>query len=182
LLNFLQTEVLLTYYLFRVGRTVEAKYHSSAAASLALAFRLHSSSPEGETNTPTDSHFDIFRTTLPSPVDDIEQTEAIHAFWNVFTRDKSMSAVLGVPPTVGRSIRVSVPWPGQIQEVNSTIQDTNPTNRRQGIGPQVDTIQQFLVDGQIEKGDSHSALAFHAKAVVLLDEVNNLVEQYTSGK
>lgn len=181
LLNVLQTEVLLAYYLFRVGRVVEAKYHSSGAASLVLQFRLHSSpSPEGEPNTPSDMQFDTFRTTLPHTVDDIEQTEAIHAFWNVFARDKSMSAILGVPPSIGRSIRVSVPWPGQMQEVSLSNQDTHFTKRRKGIGPQVDTIQQFLVDGQSEKGDSDSALAFHAKAAVLLDEVNHLVEQYAS--
>ncbi|KAG2141400.1 uncharacterized protein EDB93DRAFT_1252543 [Suillus bovinus] len=164
LLDVLQTEVLLIYYLFRVGRTVEAKYYSGGAASLVLAFRLHSSPEE---DTPADMQsmsFDIFRTTLSNPIDDIEQTEAILAFWNVFTWDKSVSAVLGVPPSISRSIRVSVPWPGKIQE----------------IGPQVDTIQQFLVDGQSEKGYSDSALAFHAKAAVLLDEVNNLLEQYTS--
>lgn len=182
LLNVLQTEVLLTYYLFRVGRIVEARYHSGAAASLVLAFRLHSSSPEGEPNTPADMQFmsfDTFRTTLQKPIDDIEQTEAIHAFWNVFTREKSMSAVLGVPPSIGRSIRVSIPWPGQMQEVNLSDQDIHLTSRRRGIGPQVDIIQQFLVNGLSEKGDSDSALAFHAKVVVLLDEVNNLVEQYT---
>ncbi|KAG2340510.1 hypothetical protein BDR05DRAFT_966774 [Suillus weaverae] len=182
LLNVLQTEVLLAYYLFQVGRTVEARYHSGAAAGLVLAFQLHSSPPEGETNTPADVQpmsFDIFRTTLPHPVDDIEQTEATHAFWTVFTQDKSMSAVLGVPPTVGRSIRISVPWPGKMQEVNLFDQDIHLTGRGQGIGPQADIVQQFLVDGQSEKGDSDSALAFHAKAAVLLDEVNNLVEQYT---
>lgn len=180
LLNVLQTEVLLAYYLFRVGRVVEAKYHSSGAASLVLQFRLHSSPSEGEPNTPSDMQFDAFRTTLPHTVDDIEQTEAIHAFWNVFARDKSMSAILGVPPSIGRSTRVSVPWPGQMQEVSLSNQDTHFTKRRKGIGPQVDTIQQFLVDGQSEKGDSDSALAFHAKAAVLLDEVNHLVEQYAS--
>ncbi|KAG1850800.1 hypothetical protein DFJ58DRAFT_429786 [Suillus subalutaceus] len=186
LLDVLQTEVLLAYYLFRVGRIVEARYHSGAAASLVLAFRLHSSSsspPEGGPNTLADMQFmsfDTFRTTLQKPVDDIEQTEAIHAFWNVFTWDKSMSAVLGVPPSIGRSIRVSIPWPGQMQEINLSDQDIHLTSCRRGIGPQVDIIQQFLVDGQSEKGDSDSALAFHAKAVVLLDEVNNLVEQYTS--
>ncbi|KIK33307.1 hypothetical protein CY34DRAFT_813715 [Suillus luteus UH-Slu-Lm8-n1] len=180
LLNVLQTEVLLAYYLFRVGRVVEAKYHSSAAAGLVLSFRLHSSlPPEGESGPPSDMRFNIFRTTFPSPVDDIEQTEAIYAFWNVFARDKSMSAVLGVPPSIGISVRVSVPWPGQMQEVSLVNQDTHFTERRQGIG-QVDTIQQFLADGQSEKGDLDSALAFHAKAAVLLDEVNHLVELYTS--
>lgn len=184
LLNVLQTEVLITHYLFRVGRTVEAKYHLGAAASLVLAFRLHSSSLlEGETNTPTDMQyisFDIFRTTLPNPVDDIEQTEAIHAFWSVFTQDKSISAVLGVPPSIDRSIRVSIPWPGQMQEVNSSDQDIHLTSHKQGIEPHMDTRQQFLIDGPSEGGDSDSALAFHAKAAVVLDEVNNLVEQYRS--
>ncbi|KAG1723085.1 hypothetical protein EDD22DRAFT_488182 [Suillus occidentalis] len=180
LLNDLQTEILLAYYLFRVGRAVEAKYHSSAAAGLVLSFRLHSPPPEGESDTPSDMQFDIFRTTFPSPVDDIEETEAIHAFWNVFARDKSMSAVLGVPPSIGRSIRVSVPWPGRMQEVSLSNQDTHFTKRRQGIGPQVDTIHQFLIDGLSEKGDLDSALAFHAKAAVLLDEVNHLAESYTS--
>jgi hypothetical protein len=69
-----------------------------------------------------------------------------------------------------------------MQEVSLSNQDTHFTKRRKGIGPQVDTIQQFLVDGQSEKGDSDSALAFHAKAAVLLDEVNYLVEQYTTGE
>ncbi|KAG2104371.1 uncharacterized protein F5147DRAFT_704179 [Suillus discolor] len=162
-------KVLLTYYLFRVGRTVEAKYHSGAAAR--------------EQNTPADMQsmeFDIFGTTLPNLVDDIEQTEAIHAFWNVFTWDKSVSAVLGVPPSIGRSIRVSVPWPRKMREVDSFDQDIHLTSRGQEIGLQVDTVQQFLVDGQNEKGDFDSALAFHAKAAVLLDEVNNLVEQHIS--
>lgn len=184
LLDVLQTEVLLTYYLFRVGRTVEAKYHSGAAASLVLAFRLHSSS-EGEQNTHADMQsvaFDIFGTTLPNLVDDIEQTEAIHAFWNVFTWDKSVSAVLEVPPSIGRSIRVSVPWPRKMREVNSFDQDIHLTSRGQDTGLQVDTVQQFLVDGQSDKGDFDSALAFHAKAAVLLDEVNNLVEQHKSGR
>ncbi|KAG1809617.1 uncharacterized protein BJ212DRAFT_1484318 [Suillus subaureus] len=184
LLNVLQTEVLLTYYLFRVGRIVEARYHSGAAASLVLAFQLHSSpAPEGEPNALADVQFmsfDTFRTTVQKPVDDIEQREAIHAFWNVFTRDKSMSAVLGVAPSIGRSIRVSIPWPGQMQEANLSDQDIHLTSRKQGIGPQVDIVQQFLIDGQNENGDCDSALAFHAKAAVLLDEVNNLVEQYTS--
>jgi len=184
LLHVLQTEVLLTFYLFRVGRTVEARYHSGAAASLILAFRLHSSSPsEGEPNTPADMQimsFDIFRTILPNPIDDIDQTEAIHAFWNVFTLDKSMSAVLGVPPSIGRSIRVTVPWPGRMQEVNLSDQDIHLMNRGRGTGPGVDTVQQFLDGGQNEKGDSDSALALHAKAAVLLDKANNLVEQYTS--
>ncbi|KAG2124857.1 hypothetical protein DEU56DRAFT_916796 [Suillus clintonianus] len=180
LLHVLQTEVLLTYYLFRVGRTVEARYHLGAAANLVLAFRLYSSSPsEGEPNTPADMQFmpfDIFRTTLPNPVDDVEQTEVIHAFWNIFTRDKSMSAVLGLPPSIGRSIRVTVPWPGRMQ---LSDQDIRLVDHRQGTTPQVDTVQQFL-DGLSRNGDSDSALAFHAKAAVLLDKANDLFEQYTS--
>ncbi|KAG1758975.1 hypothetical protein EDD22DRAFT_169174 [Suillus occidentalis] len=130
LLNDLQTEILLAYYLFRVGRAVEAKYHSSAAAGLVLSFRLHSPPPEGESDTPSDMQFDIFRTTFPSPVDDIEETEAIHAFWNVFARDKSMSAVLGVPPSIGRSIRVSVPWPGRMQG-SELVQSRHPLHEAQ---------------------------------------------------
>ncbi|KAG1730532.1 uncharacterized protein EDB91DRAFT_1156909 [Suillus paluster] len=185
LLHVLQTEVLLTHYLFRVGRTVEARYHLGAAVSLVLAFRLHSSSPlEGESNRPEGMQsmlFDVFSTTLPNPLNDIEQTETVHAFWTVFVRDKSMSAVLGVPPCIGGSVRITVPWPGRIPAVNSSDQDIQRMNSGQEVGSQTDTIKYFLDGGSSDdiNGESLSTLAFHAKAAVLLDKANNLVSQYT---
>ncbi|KAG0702281.1 hypothetical protein DFH29DRAFT_509309 [Suillus ampliporus] len=180
LLHVLQTEVLLTYYLFRIGRTVEARYHVGAAASLTLAFRLHSSSPESDRAEDVQSIlFDVFETALPTPVDDIERMEAVDAFWTVFTKDKSMSAVLGVPPTISGSARITVPWPGRIQAVNSSDQNIHPTSSGQEGRARVDTIQQFLDSGLSENEDSLSTLALHAKAAVLLDKANNLVSQYT---
>lgn len=185
LLHVIQTEVLLTFYLFRVGRTVEARYHLGAAASLALAFGLHSSSPEGDPHAPADIQsmlFDIFRTTLPHPVDEIERTEAIHAFWTIFTRDKCMSAVLGVPPAISRSVRITVPWPGRVQEVNSFHQDVHLMNNRLGDKPQTDTIQEFLDGVSSDEGDPSSELALYAKSLVLFDKANNFVERCTSGR
>jgi hypothetical protein len=186
LLHVIQTEVLLTFYLFRVGRTAEARYHLGAAASIALAFRLHSSSlSEGELNIPADMQsmlYEIFRTPLPHPVDEIERTEAIHAFWTIFTRDKCMSAVLGIPPNISRSTPITVPWPGRIQEVNSRDQGIHLMNTRLGDGSDADTIQQFLDGVSSDEGDSSSTLAFYAKAIVLFDKANDLVERCTLGR
>ncbi|OJA18432.1 hypothetical protein AZE42_11594 [Rhizopogon vesiculosus] len=184
LLHVIQTEILLELYLFRVGRTVEARYHLGAAASLALAFRLHSSSPaDDERHIPADMQsmlFDIFRTPFPHPVDQIERTEGIHAFWIIFTRDKCRSAILGIPPSISGSVRITVPWPGRIQEVNFSDQDIHFMNSQLEDRAQADTIKQFLDGASSDEGDTSSTLALFAKAIVLFDKANNLVEQYTS--
>lgn len=186
LLDVIQTEVLLTFYLFRVGRTSEARYHLGAAASLALAFRLHSSSPsDGAHHAPADIHsmlFNIFRNPLPRPVDQIERTEAIHAFWTVFTRDKCMSAVLGVPHNISGSVRITIPWPGRIQDVNTGDQDIQFMNSRPGHRAQADTIQQFLDGASNEEGNAFSSLALCAKALVLYGKADDLVEKYATGR
>jgi len=185
LLHVIQTQVLLAIYLSRVGRTIEARYYLGAAASLALAFRLHSSSPSEEVlRAPGDIQymlFDIFRTTLPRPVDHIEWTETLHAFWTIFTRDKCVSAVLGVPPSISRSVRITIPWPGQVQEAKYCHPDIHSVNNRPGDVPQADTIQNFLDGVSSNEGDSNSMLAAYAKALILFDKVNDLIKRYTSG-
>jgi len=93
-----------------------------------------------------------------------------------------MSAVLGVPHNISGSVRITIPWPGRIQDVNTGDQDIQFMNSRPGHRAQADTIQQFLDGASNEEGNAFSSLALCAKALVLYGKADDLVEKYATGR
>lgn len=112
-LHALQSEVLLSYYFFRNGRFLEGRYHSSAAASLAISCGLNKIRSASTFTPNLDLVGNSF--TLPAPQDSIEEGERINGFWTVFILDKCWSVALRSPSNLTDSeilgTRIDTPWP-----------------------------------------------------------------------
>lgn len=103
----LQTEVLVSYYLFHKDRRVEGGYHAAAAVSIAVACSLHKiRSPR----TPLESAI-----SMPSPVDEIDEGERINAFWTVFVLDRCWTVWMQSPSVLidetSATTQIDTPWP-----------------------------------------------------------------------
>ncbi|KAJ4479064.1 hypothetical protein J3R30DRAFT_3473875 [Lentinula aciculospora] len=109
--QFIQAEVLLGNYFYLAGKTVEGKYHVTAAASLVLSAGLHKiRSADVEHSGYLAQALD----TLVPPRDPIEEGELINAFWTVLTLDSFWNAVHGTPSSISYtspSVRIDTPWP-----------------------------------------------------------------------
>lgn len=112
-LHTLQAEVLISYYLLRVGRLLEAKTHAAAALSLALGCRLHTIRPS--------SPYDLSASSLLSdntrypPWRSIEEDERINGFWAVFTLHKYIAVASEIPlnlrkASIGSGTQIDAQW------------------------------------------------------------------------
>lgn len=101
----IQSEILLAYYFFDCNRPLEGQHHTSGAVSLAFTCKLHKIEP----GRPTAGSI------LPPAADTTEETERIHAWWQVFTLEKSWAAALDSPSAItedrGSDYVVDTPWP-----------------------------------------------------------------------
>lgn len=185
-LHGIQAELLLAQYFLRNARIPEAKYHTTAAASLALSFGL------GKIRT-TDQSIDHgqfgSRDILPSPSDAMEEGERIRAFWAVMTLNSVLSAADGSPSSISYiapGTRIDTPWPldsEHYSEVASHLsahssphvlsQDTLPSHLRSS-----GTIVKFLSN---IPDNARSVPALQAKAGILFDQATRLASQYRPG-
>jgi hypothetical protein len=111
LLHALQAEILLAYYFLRNGRFVEGKYHSSAAASLAISGGLNKiRSARDSVSVAGDRSL-----SLPPPRDSVDEGERINGFWAALVLDKCWSVALGSPSNFTDDqmlgTRIDTPWP-----------------------------------------------------------------------
>ncbi|KAI0825698.1 hypothetical protein BC629DRAFT_1602692 [Irpex lacteus] len=146
-LHLLQTEVLVALYMFSNSRLLEGQSHYSAAVSLALACGLHKLfSPAGAAPT-------AWLSASMTPAEDIEK---VHAWWTVFTMEKSWAAFLDVPTMLTERVDtgtiVETPWPR-----------SGPTL---GVSPG-HTVKRFMND--VRTDPTSSPLALQAKAAILLN-------------
>lgn len=115
-LHTLQAEILLSYYLLRIGRFLEAKTHAGAAVSLALGCglqRIRSSNMYPPSTIGLSSDTPI---SLHPALDNIEEGERINGFWAVFTLHKFISVALEIPSSVcgtleAPGMQIDTPWP-----------------------------------------------------------------------
>ncbi|KAJ3987664.1 Zn(2)-Cys(6) binuclear cluster domain-containing protein [Lentinula detonsa] len=156
--QFIQAEVLLGNYFYLAGKTVEGRYHVTAAASLVLSAGLHKI-----------RSFDIEQSgylaraldSLALPRDSVEEGELINAFWTVLTLDSFWNTVHGTPssiPYTAPSVRIDTPWPLSMEEYAETPLDPNFRSSH--------TIDNFL-SGIPDNADSPRA-AF-SKAAILFE-------------
>ncbi|KAI0028440.1 hypothetical protein K488DRAFT_27143, partial [Vararia minispora EC-137] len=114
----IQAHVLLATYLYHVGRFLEGRHHTDAAASLAIHCRLHKIRSAQPTRTHV-SYMDPVEIALPEPRDQIEEGERINAFWTAFEQDRVWAVVLGVPTVIfdvdGAGTQIDTPWPLEME-------------------------------------------------------------------
>lgn len=103
-LQIVQAEVLVSTYLFAVGRNLEAGYHINAAVRLAMSFGMHQLSLRGP------QQMKVSMSNVPS----IEDAERVAVFWMVYFLDQ-VWAITNVQPAMLRtgdpSLEITTPWP-----------------------------------------------------------------------
>ncbi|KIK79728.1 hypothetical protein PAXRUDRAFT_833952 [Paxillus rubicundulus Ve08.2h10] len=174
-MHIIQTEALISCHLQRTGEPLGARYHASAALSLALGLRLHLRSGEA----PSAHLFDFVGHSypqLPPPLDATEEKERVDAFWTVYTLDRCLGDIYNGPPGMNHAMMITAPWPssdwsneGQSSFMTSSVNVTN-TN----------TVLQFLT-GQDRDLSGDSPLGLQAKASVLLSEAASIAASYAAG-
>lgn len=115
-LHTLQAEILLSYYLFRTGRFLEAKCHTGTAVSLALAAGLHKIRSSNLYPPSTIGLSSDTPISLHPPQDSIEEGERINGFWSVFMLHKFITIALEPPTSVcgtleAPGMQIDTPWP-----------------------------------------------------------------------
>lgn len=112
----MQAEVLIAYYFFRTGRCLEAKYHASGAATIALACGLHTLRSSNQTSPSPISVAPNQISSLPQPRDTVEEGERINGFWTVFMLCKNLAVAVEAPENVcgifeAPGVPIDTPWP-----------------------------------------------------------------------
>ncbi|KAJ7657768.1 Zn(2)-Cys(6) binuclear cluster domain-containing protein [Mycena polygramma] len=161
----LQAEVLLSYYFFASGRTLEGKYHTTNAISLSLSSSLHL------IRSGTQSSAGI----LHPPADVVEEGERIHAWWTVMIMDRCWA--VGLCETPGFAYRdslamVDTPWPLEIDDYAKGYLSANARYSH--------TIQNFA-HGVQTSDVGMSTVAMLAKASILWLRADQLARTWKPG-
>ncbi|KAJ7280344.1 hypothetical protein C8J57DRAFT_1058205, partial [Mycena rebaudengoi] len=158
----IQAEVLVANYLFRHARILEAKYHASAAVSLALSGGLHKTrSSELRSSTMVSA--------LAPPKSPLEEGERINAFWAVLTLNNCWCTADGSPSNISYAVHgIDTPWPLNVRDYhkNSHILPFQSS----------DTVGNFLAN-RPDNGTSVPAL--YAKAAILFEQASRLAGRFT---
>ncbi|KAJ6603605.1 Zn(2)-Cys(6) binuclear cluster domain-containing protein [Mycena vulgaris] len=158
-LHSVQASVLLAYYFIRNARFLEGKYHTSAAASIAISAGLHRirGVPGGATAE-----------ALPPPSDAREEGERISAFWAVLTLDNCWAGMDGSPSNIAygpAGVKIDTPWPLETRGYRPHLLPRHSSA----------TIARFLGD---VPDDATSEPALHAKAGILFESATRLGARY----
>jgi len=197
-LHALQAEILLAYYFFGKGRFLEGKYHSSAAASLAVSGGLNKIRSAGDSSS-TASFVDNRSVALPPPRDAVEEGERINGFWTALVLDKCWSVALGSPSNFTDDnvlgTRIDTPWPldgSAYEQVRLFLLDWSDNYMmliclaRQGLlQPGVlssATVQKFMSGTLNLQEERFSTHAIHAQAALLFERATNIAAQWRTGK
>lgn len=121
IVDVIQASCLLSKYLFACGRLVEASYHASAAATLAVHVGLHRVAslqpPVTPWSTVVTGSASLY---LDPPMDVIELGERISVFWQAFCLDRCLAAALQRPSSIidddSFMSKIDTPWPEDIEE------------------------------------------------------------------
>ncbi|KAF5379062.1 hypothetical protein D9615_005944 [Tricholomella constricta] len=176
ILHTLQAEVLLAYYLLRIGRFLEAKCHTANAVSLALAAGFHKIRSTNlyaplaiglSSDTPISLH---------PPRDVIEEGERINGFWAVLMLHKYITIALEPPMSVcgtleAPGIQIDTPWPLDISHYSEGL-----------LYPDVrgnSTVRNFLLNSVETGNQGHSTTALNVKAAILFHRSAQLAGQWT---
>lgn len=116
-----QASCLLAKYFLATGRTPEASYHASAAATLAVHAGLHRAASmhvrAGGRRVAGQGAPGLL---LDAPQDAIELGERIGVFWQAYVLDRCLAVALQRQTCIvddeGFDTRIDAPWPEEIEE------------------------------------------------------------------
>lgn len=179
----LQASCLLAVYFFWHGRTLEGYYHSSIAARLAVGLGLHQirsnewfqlqfarAGYSQEAPAPLKASVP-----LKPPLDEVEYTERIAAFWQIFSVDRSWAVATGLPTALPdddhpRS-QIETMWPITIPDdpdVSSAFFEIRMRLSRPRVQPELESgIIPALPGGHLS--GSASTAALRVKAIALFE-------------
>ncbi|KAF7359802.1 hypothetical protein MVEN_00705400 [Mycena venus] len=107
-LDTIQAEVLLSFYYLHTARSVQGRYHASAACSIALGANLHLvRSPQHHAPFPPFT----LQTSLPLLQNAAEEATRVDAFWAVVIINNLWAGAEGSPSPVPYAINIDSPWP-----------------------------------------------------------------------
>jgi hypothetical protein len=110
----IQTHALLAVYYYHTGRTHDGRYHTGAAAALALQCGLHQVRSAQSPPVAASGVRAVGLGLLP-PEDAVEEGERINAFWTVYAQDRMWAVALGVSVILSdvpnSQLQVDTPWP-----------------------------------------------------------------------
>lgn len=154
--QWIQASCLVTYYLTRSGRFLEARHELSGASNLVVSCNLHkitsskwhptaqplgppggaSTSPKSvsEMPSPNEAAF-VVPTYLPPPKDAIELGERIGAFWMTYVSDHVTSLVCGLPPNRFFEAETETVWPRPFEEYEKGSRTTPDASVPSLFGP-----------------------------------------------
>ncbi|KAF8602779.1 hypothetical protein BDV93DRAFT_188029 [Ceratobasidium sp. AG-I] len=116
---------LLARYLLIMGRVREAYHQTASVARFAVSCGLHQLTHNLPPHSPTTRSPPI----LPPPADYTALWERIHAFWAIFTLDRTVGAVTGLPSAFGDDggegvdarERITTVWPRAVGEYSHEL-------------------------------------------------------------
>jgi hypothetical protein len=114
LLDIVQASSLLAIYLYNNNRAVEGYRQAFSAVRLAVGLGLHQLHPIGDPSVSACHQLNTF-VPVAAPQDDMDMTDRIFAFWQVFVVDRCWSVFHGLPLAFPEKddlqFRITTPWP-----------------------------------------------------------------------
>ncbi|KAJ7200848.1 hypothetical protein GGX14DRAFT_502746 [Mycena pura] len=173
LLHTVQAQVLLSTYMFRNRRCLEAEFHANSAATLVLGYRLHqilSARPPARSPSFTATEPTVF---LAPPQSAVEEGERIRAFWAVACLQSSLHMALRSASTSLSILEcaskdIDTPWPLEIADYEAELFPTAYHGQ--------ETITAFLTD---DPPLASAPSTLHAKAAVLLHRASRLGSKWS---
>ncbi|KAI5827875.1 hypothetical protein K523DRAFT_308419 [Schizophyllum commune Tattone D] len=166
-LHTIQTHVLLSYFFYRSGLNIEAKYHAAAACSLVISSGLHKvRSPSAYPGAIGESPIQTSPILLHKPVADaIEEGERISALWSTFALSRLLAVALDPPDAICGvfdvpGVQIDTPWPLTMKEYEDGAMPENLQSTA--------TVRNFVTNNDWYSGDGNSGAALFAKAVILI--------------
>ncbi|KAJ6473381.1 hypothetical protein C8R47DRAFT_1324477 [Mycena vitilis] len=167
LLHTIQAQILLSTYLLRQKRFLEAEFYANGAATLALGFQLHKVRAARPCASPLIG-VPVLAEIYAAPADAIEEGERIRAFWavaclqshlNISHPSASVSFCIFESP----GAQIDTPWPLEIGDYEAGT--LPPDVQEQG------SIRHFLTEDSFPPSP---ICMLHAKACVLLYRATRL--------
>ncbi|GBE80506.1 hypothetical protein SCP_0302210 [Sparassis crispa] len=172
--DIIQASCLLSMYYLSNGRLFEGNYYASAAASLALQYRLHQIDSDELSAHPGIGLWEPTFSLEPEK-DPIERGERILTFWQVYSLDRCWSVALRRPPIIPDndhpSTRITTPWPQRMEEYES-----GDLEGSSGNGTIFDFLAHQAQTSSLVGG--FSTIALRAKASVLFEAADRLSSSF----
>ncbi|KAJ7766212.1 hypothetical protein B0H16DRAFT_1687213 [Mycena metata] len=170
MLHTIQARVLLSTYLFRTKRFLEAEFYANGAATLVLSYQLHKiRSARPGTPPLLGVQIPLGEVYPTPPTDAIEEGERIRAFWEVACLQSNLNIALNAASGAfcilesPGGAEIDTPWPLDLADYEAGAIPPGYSGQ--------ESIRYFLTDDSFPHGP---ACMLHAKASVLLHRAARL--------